>query len=87
MARPKPQVLLNKDMDEVHSWQVLEADKLFVVLYKNKPINLRQELWGMDGVKYKYPKSSFASEAPARNLADKLNRWYKSEDFTYRQVI
>lgn len=82
MSRPKPTVLLESvDEDTGRCEQILEGEKLFVVVYKNKPFNLKSfnKMFDYPGPKYK--KVSFTNPAHAYNLAEKLNTMYDVEDF------
>jgi hypothetical protein len=83
MSRPKPNVLLEHvDSKTYRSEQVLEADAIWAVFYKNKPFNLKSAnaLTNYPGPKYK--KTSFSNPGHAFNLAEKLNRMFKTEDFS-----
>lgn len=81
MARPKPNVLLEHTDKQFRSEQILEADAIYAVFYKNAPINLKSfnSLVDMPGAKYK--KTSFSNKAHCINLAKRLNKKFKTEDF------
>lgn len=87
MARPKPDILLERDIDPTHTIQILRAGELWTVVYKNQPINIRKLLWTVSGANNKYMRNSFPTEAPAKNLAEKLNRWFFTKDFAHKQVM
>jgi hypothetical protein len=87
MSRPKPTILLEREIDNTHAIQILKAGELWTVVYKGQPFNLRQVLWTMNGEVNKYQRTAFPTEAPARNLADKLNRWFFTKDFTHKQIM
>ena len=83
MSRPKPTVVLeNINRKTYKSEQVLEADAIWAVFYKDKPFNLKSSttLTNYPGPKYK--KVSFSNPGHAHNLAKKLNDLFTSEDFT-----
>jgi hypothetical protein len=83
MSRPKPKVLLEfTDKNTYKSEQVLASEGIWAVYYQNKPINLKSfnSLVGYPGPKYK--KVSFSNPGHAINLAKKLNKLFKSTEFT-----
>ena len=83
MSRPKPTILLeNVNKSDYKSEQVLAADAIWAVFYKNKPFNLKSSnlLNNYPGPKYK--KVSFSNPGHAFNLAKKLNTMFNTEDFT-----
>ncbi|HEY6437224.1 MAG TPA: hypothetical protein VIY47_11595 [Ignavibacteriaceae bacterium] len=83
MARPKPNIILeNINPRTYKAEQILEADAIYAVFYKGKPINLRtlSHLVSYPGPKYK--KVSFSNSGHAFNLAEKLNKIFKTTDFS-----
>ena len=82
MSRPKPQILLEiTNKRNFKTDQVLEADAIWAVFYKDKPINLKTTsiLAGQLGPKYK--KVSFSNPGHAHNLAKKLNQMFNTDEF------
>lgn len=82
MSRPKPKVLLEHvNKKNYKCEQILEADAIWAVFYKNEPFNLKSSnsLTNYPGPKYK--KVSFSNPGHAHNLAKKLNRMFNCEDF------
>jgi hypothetical protein len=82
MSRPKPTVLLEHiNKKNYRSEQVLNADAIWAVFYKNKPFNLKSSnsLTNYPGPKYK--KTSFSNPGHAHNLAKKLNDLFDCKDF------
>jgi hypothetical protein len=82
MSRPKPIVILeyaNKETYKVE--QILESEAIWAVFYKGSPFNLKSRslLASYPGPKYK--KVSFSNPGHAVNLAKKLNRLFKCNDF------
>jgi hypothetical protein len=83
MSRPKPKVILEfTDKNTYKSEQVLASEGIWAVYHQGKPINLKSfnSLVGYPGPKYK--KVSFSNPGHAINLAKKLNRLFKTEEFT-----
>jgi hypothetical protein len=82
MARPKPTIILeHTDSKTYKSEQVLKADYIYAVYFDNNPINLRtlNALVNYPGPKYK--KVSFSNAGHAFNLAERLNKIFKTEGF------
>jgi hypothetical protein len=82
MSRPKPVVILNHTDNKTYkSEQILASDAIYAVFYDNKPINLRSlnSLVNYPGPKYK--KVSFSNPGHAFNLAEKLNKLFKTDKF------
>ncbi len=82
MARPKPNIILeHTDPKTYKSEQILQADFIYAVYYDDRPINLRtlNQLVNYPGPKYK--KVSFSNPGHAFNLAERLNRIFKTEQF------
>ena len=83
MSRPKPTILLeNVNKQDYKSEQVLAADAIWAVFYKNKPFNLKSSnlLNNYPGPKYK--KVSLSNPGHAFNLAKKLQNMFRTEEFT-----
>ena len=83
MSRPKPKILLEHTAtDKFKVEQVLESEAIWAVFYKNQPFNLKSGsiLTSYPGPKYK--KVSFSNPGHARNLAKKLNKLFKTTEFT-----
>ena len=61
--------------------QILEAEAIWAVFYKNAPFNLKSSsiISNYPGPKYK--KTAFSNPGHAFNLAKKLNQMFKTEDF------
>lgn len=82
MSRPKPKILLESVNKKTYkAEQILEAEAIWAVFYKNEPFNLKSfnSLTSYPGPKYK--KVSFSNPGHAINLAKKLNLTFGTEDF------
>ena len=83
MSKPKPRILLESISDNMRSLQVCEADAIYAVCYKGRPIKVKtQSNIEIDYPGPKYAKTSFPTSGHAFNLADKLNQKFDTSDFT-----
>lgn len=87
MARPRATILLSTQLDDFNSVEVLDAPGLYAVLYKDKPFNLKTTHWTEKGELKKYLKVVYPNQAPADNLAKKLNKDFFTEDFTVVKIL
>ena len=88
MARPKPRVLSEiADKEEYKVDQVLHSDGIWAVNYQGNLINLKTSSMTKNGMIHKYKKVSFSNSGHAINLAKKLNRQFKTKDFTVVKLI
>lgn len=88
MARPKPTILLEYVNPKTYkAEQVLDATAIYAVYHKGKPINVRtlSHLISYPGPKYK--KVSFSNSGHAFNLAERLNKLFKTEDFAVYKLV
>lgn len=88
MSRPKPEIILeNINSKTYKAEQVLSAGAIYAVYYKGQPINLRtlSHLVSYPGPKYK--KVSFSNSGHAFNLAERLNKLFKSTDFEVYKLL
>lgn len=82
MSRPAPKVILevtNKLTQKTE--QVVEADAVWAVFYQGRPINLKT-LNFTHRCLPKYLRVSFANKGHAANLVLKLNKLFKTSDFS-----
>jgi hypothetical protein len=82
MSRPKPKILLEVTNKKTYKTeQVLEADAIWAVFYKSKPVNLKTTSIIAQQLGPKYKKVSFSNSGHAFNLAEKLNKLFNCKDF------
>ncbi len=82
MSRPKPSILLDfTDPKTYKAEQVLKAEAIYAVFYNGQPINLRSLNVLLDYPGPKYKKVSFSNPGHAFNLAEKLNKLFKTDKF------
>jgi len=82
MSRPKPTILLEITSKKTYKTeQVLEAEAIWAVFYKGKPVNLKTTSIVAHQLGPKYKKVSFSNSGHAINLAEKLNKMFNCADF------
>ena len=83
MSRPKPTILLEAINKHTYkAEQVRRAEAIYSVFHEGSPINLRTLNTLVDYPGPKYKKVSFSNPGHAFNLAERLNKIFKSESFT-----
>lgn len=84
MSRPKPQILLEiTNKKNYKTDQILDAEAIWAVFYKDKPINLKTTTGIVSQqIGPKYKKVSFSNAGHAFNLAEKLNKQFNTKDFS-----
>lgn len=87
MARPKPRVILEYTDQKFRNEQVLEAEAIYAVFYQSKPFNLKSFNALVDYPGAKYKKTSFSNPGHAFNLAERLNKKFKTEDFEVVKLL
>jgi len=88
MSRPKPTILLEMTNKKTYKTeQVLDAEAIWAVFYKEKPVNLKTTSLVAQDVGPKYKKVSFSNSGHAINLAEKLNKLFQCNDFTVHKLV
>ena len=87
MARPPATILLSTQLDDFTGCDILSAQGLWAVLYRDQPINLKTRYWSERGELNKYLKVVYPNAAPAENLAKKLNQDFLTDEFSVRKII
>ena len=87
MARPASEIILSTEIRDDFGVDVLKAQGLWVVLYNDEPINVRQRHWGIKGEIPKYIRSAYPNRRPAENMAEKLNQYFYTDKFSVKKVI
>jgi len=82
MSRPKPKVILEYTYKENYKIeQILDSEAIWAVFYQGKPFNLKSGSLLVNYPGPKYKKVSFSNPGHARNLAKKLNKLFKTQEF------
>lgn len=80
--RPAPTIILEHRNEDYDAIQVLEAQKVYAILYKGNPIGLRCRNTLIDYPGPKYQKTTFTTPAHGFNRVDKLNQTFNTTDFS-----
>lgn len=86
MARPQPRIQLTAQDEWDNIVEITEATNLYIMLYKELPFGIRRSQHGLTATFRKYLKTSYTTEAVARNAAKRLNRIFNCQDFSYQRV-
>jgi len=83
MSRPRPQVLAEITNKETYKTeQVLASEGIWAVYFEARPINLKTSNYLVQYPGPKYKKVSFSNPGHAINLAKKLNKQFKTDQFS-----
>lgn len=81
MPRPKPKVLLEwTDPKTYITEQIIRTYAIYAVCYDGRPINLKK-VNSLEDVNATYKTVSFQNAGHAFNLAEKLNKKYRTNKF------
>ena len=87
MSRPKPVILLEYvNRETFKSDQVLDAEGIWVVMYEGRAFNLKTVDYS-GKAEPKYKKVAFSNPGHAINLAKKLNKTHKTDQFEVFKFI
>lgn len=88
MSRPKPTILLEITNKKTYKTeQVLDAEAIWAVFYKDKPINLKTGSIIAQKIGPKYKKVSFSNAGHAFNLSEKLNKQFNTQEFSVYKLV
>lgn len=87
MSRPKPKILFEFVDKDYKAEQVLESDAIYAVCYQGQPINLRTLNVMIEYPGPKYKKCSFSNPGHAFNLAERLNKMFKTNSFEVHKMM
>jgi len=87
MARPKPKVLLEHTDRNFRCEQVIDAEAIYAVFYQDSPFNLKSFNSLVDSPGAKYKKTSFSNPGHCINLAERLNKKFKTTEFKVIKLV
>jgi hypothetical protein len=87
MSRPKPTIIKQVELNDGSTWDITQAECLYVITYLGQPIGIRQHINTMTTQGYKYQKLSYTSLGNAQAQVRRLNNKLNTEDFGYLKVM
>ena len=87
MSRPQTKVILSTTDDDNIKYEILEAQSLYAVVYKDNIFSMRSTYPSMTTKGTKYPKYVYPTKKVADNLATKLNTKFNTTDFKVIKLI
>lgn len=86
MARPTPKIIAEQEQDSGDVWQILEAERTYVITYRGQPFDLRVVYHGLGVTKFKYKRTSYSQLGTAVAQVRRYNEKFNTEDFNYIAV-
>lgn len=86
MARPQKEILLAHEGEKTIT-EIIVGDSIYAVLYRGEAFNLRTLNLRLIYNARKYMRTAFTTEAPAINLARRLNTLFMTEAFTVKRIL
>jgi len=87
MARPSAEIINSIQVTDQFGIDILTAEALWVILYRDKPFSIRQRYWGANGEFPKYLRTTFPHKRSAENLAAKLNEQFITDEFVVTKIL
>jgi len=86
MARPEPKIVAEQEQDSGDVWQILEAEKTYVITYQGQPFDLRVVSHGLGVSKFKYKRTSYSQIGTCQAQVKRYNSKFNTNDFDYKTV-
>ena len=83
--RPSPEILLQHNISDYFQMQVADAAEWWLVVYKGRPVQLR-EVEHLS-IRKKYIRNGSPHYSTTKNLAERLNTMFNSTDFQALKVM
>ena len=85
MARPTATIIHTKLFDDGITWEIMDTEGLYMLLYKGQPVSIRSS--SVIRQTFKYFKSTYPNEGSAKAQSLRLNKKFDCEDFTYVKLL
>ncbi len=86
MTRTAPELYIEHTDKFGKTQKIVGCEGVFVVLYKGTPFNYFVENRYAD-VQRKYSRTLYNNEGHAQNLCEKLNKLFKTKDFSVQKTL
>lgn len=87
MARPQPRVLLQQDLDDLSTWQILEGDQTYLITYRGNPVSIRVLAPKLGTELKKYKRMSYTELGTCLAQVRRYNKMFMTDDFDYIRVF
>lgn len=82
-GRPKPDIIMSQTTDTGTLWEIIEADRAYVLTYQGRPVGIRITEYGISGQQRKYRKTSYNNLGNCLLAVRRLNERFNTTDFGY----
>lgn len=86
MARPEPTIIKEQEQDDGHIWQIIEAEKTYIITYKGQPVDIRVVHPSLGISKFKYKRTSYTQLGTAEAQVRRYNAKFNCNDFAVQEV-
>lgn len=86
MSRPKPIIKHSIEVGDGSLWEILQADKFYVITYKQEPANIRITRGSLTNNGHIYKKLTYTNLGSAQAQCHRLNYRFKCDDFKVMEV-
>ena len=83
MARPGAPIIAKIETDDGVTFELLLAEKNYIITYQGKPINMRRVIPSLDRNVLKYMKLSYANRGNCLARVKQLNEQFMTDKFGY----
>lgn len=86
MARPEPKIIHRSEQLNGDEWQILPAERIYVITYQGRAIDIRVVNHGLGIMKFKYKRTSYTQLGTVIAQVRKYNSKFNTQDFDYITV-
>jgi hypothetical protein len=83
MGRPKPTIIATSEEYFGETWELLHAERTYVITYQGQPVNIRAMLEGLGTVTKKYKKVAYTNLGSCQAQIKRLNKIFNTDQFSY----